>query len=62
MDFKLKLKRSQQLEMALFLQRQHEKKVETEMDETKKLGPKEFNLNKKLLKSLHVIDDDQKSI
>ena len=32
------------------------------MDETKKLGPKEFNLNKKLLKSLHVIDDDQKSI
>jgi hypothetical protein len=45
--------------MALFLQRQHERKVEVEKDETKKLGAKEFNLNKKLLKSLRVIDDDK---
>ena len=45
--------------MASFLQMQHDEKVNNELDSMVKLGKKEFEYNKTLLKKMNVVDENK---
>lgn len=53
-------KRNSQFEMAKFLEKQHDSRLEYAMDQDKVLTQTDFEFNKKLLKEFGILKDDER--